>query len=187
MPTERFKQVANGLFHSKLVYCLTVFGNVWGLASNDQTNRRYTSFSKEDNRKLQVLQNQVLRLMTRTKVRETPTVTLLNQTNTLSVHQLTAFMTLISIQKVLFYKRPTYFFKKLVGSSSDNGDRIRTRQCLDLKVPKADLTQTRGGYSYRSAMLWNKLPVTLKKEMNPEKFRELAKDWVRSNINWKPT
>ena len=55
MPTARFRQVANGLFHSKL--CLHVFGNVWGLADQDDQNRKCSTFTKSDNQKLQVLQN----------------------------------------------------------------------------------------------------------------------------------
>ena len=49
MPTARFRQVANGLFHSKLVYCLHVFGNVWGLADQDDQNRKCSTFTKSDN------------------------------------------------------------------------------------------------------------------------------------------
>ena len=77
MPRERFNTISQGLFYSKLIYCLQVIGNVWGLSANDETNRRYTAFTKEDNRKLQTLQNQVLRLKTGLS-RYTPTPTLLS-------------------------------------------------------------------------------------------------------------
>ena len=96
MPRDRFRQIANGLFHSKMVYCLQVFGNVWGMASNDENVRRFKAFTKNDNRRLQVLQNQVLRMVTDLGP-DTPTTTLLHQAKALSVHQLTAFATLTSL------------------------------------------------------------------------------------------
>ena len=176
MPTSRFRQVANGLFHSKLVYCLHVFGNVWGLADQDDQNRKCSTFTKSDNQKLQVLQNQVLRMIAKTKMREISTVNLLSQTNSLSVHQLTAFQTLTSVQKLIFNKRPSYFYKKLVPE--ENFDFVQTRQNMDLVVPEAKLMQTRGGYRYRASKLWNKLPRSLKAEMKPETFRKLVKSWV---------
>ena len=184
MPTARFRQVANGLFHSKLVYCLHVFGNVWGLADQDDQNRKCSTFTKSDNQKLQVLQNQVLRMIAKTKMREISTVNLLSQTNSLSVHQLTAFQTLTSVQKLIFNKRPSYFYKKLVPE--EKLDSVQTRQNMDLVVPEAKLTQTRGGYRYRASKLWNKLPRSLKVEMKPETFRTLAKSWVSANISVKP-
>ena len=98
MPRERFNTISQGLFYSKLIYCLQVIGNVWGLSANDKTNRRYTAFTKEDNRKLQTLQNQVLRLKTGLS-RYTPNPTLLSASGDLSVQQLTAFYTLTAISE----------------------------------------------------------------------------------------
>ena len=50
-------------------------GNILGLATNDESVRRIPAFIKHDNRKLQVLQNQVLRMMTGLGP-DTPTTTL---------------------------------------------------------------------------------------------------------------
>ena len=87
VPKDRFKQIANGLFNSMLLYCLQVFGNIWGLATNDESVRRIPAFIKHDNRKLQVLQNQVLRMMTGLGP-DTPTTTLLHQAINLQHSQL---------------------------------------------------------------------------------------------------
>jgi len=64
VPKSKLKNFAEGLFYSKLNYCLPVFGNVFGLEEYRDRNRRYVSFTLEDNRKLQVLQNSVMRLIT---------------------------------------------------------------------------------------------------------------------------
>ena len=62
MPQTKFKLICNGLFHSKLTYCLQVFSHVWDIPSYDEVNRRFSTFTRGDNRKLQVLQNKVMRL-----------------------------------------------------------------------------------------------------------------------------
>ena len=54
MTKTQFKKVCEGIFDSKLAYCLQVFGNVWGISNMDETNRRFSAFTKEDNRRLQV-------------------------------------------------------------------------------------------------------------------------------------
>ena len=98
MPLERFNTICQGIFYSKMTYCLQIIGNVWGNLNNDDTSRRYTAFTKEDNRKLQTLQNHVLRLKTNLP-RLTPTTTLLSVSGDLSVQQLTAFHTLRSFTR----------------------------------------------------------------------------------------
>ena len=72
MQPHRFSLFCNGLFYSNLLYCLQVFGHVWNIPNNDDINRKYTAFTKEDNRELQVIQNKVLRLKT-VLPSETPT------------------------------------------------------------------------------------------------------------------
>ena len=56
MSKENLEYFANGLFYSKLNYCLPVFGNVFGLESYKEENTRYQSYTVKDNKSLQVLQ-----------------------------------------------------------------------------------------------------------------------------------
>jgi hypothetical protein len=79
MPKEKFKLFCNGLFHSKLLYCLQVFSHVWNIPNLDQENRRYSAFTRGDNRKLQVLQNKVMQLKCNLPIR-TPTENLIKAT-----------------------------------------------------------------------------------------------------------
>ena len=65
--------------------------NILGVADMDDISRRLSSFTKEDCRKLKILQNNVLRIQTRTIDRNEPTKSLLNKAQQLSVHQLGAF------------------------------------------------------------------------------------------------
>ena len=63
MSQSQLKSICSGMFTSKLLYCLPLFTNVWGIHSMDDTERRFTSITKEDMRKLQVLQKKVLRMI----------------------------------------------------------------------------------------------------------------------------
>ena len=67
-----FKTILNGLFTSKLIYGIIVYGGIWGLPGiygEDPINS--TSITKEDMRKPQVLQNSALRILLR-RPREAP-------------------------------------------------------------------------------------------------------------------
>ena len=180
MPRDRFRQIANGLFNSRLLFCLQVFGNILGLATNDESTRRFSAFTKNDNRKLQVLQNQVLRMMTGLSP-DTPTTRLLHDANSLSVHQLTAFTTLLSAQKAMFNDSPEYLARKL--DITENNIPLRNTNILRVR---AELTLTRGGFFYRAALLWNQLPDGLRSRLPPDLFKEKVKNWVKANILAKP-
>ena len=83
MNNSQFRNVSEGLFSSKLIYCCQLWGNVTGITPMDDTTRRYSAFSREDARKLQVLQNKVFRLQTSLQ-RETPLTELLRCTGAMS-------------------------------------------------------------------------------------------------------
>ena len=55
-PERKFRQLASGLFTSKLMFGATVWGGVWGIPGVMEENAKKTSISKEDMRKLQVIQ-----------------------------------------------------------------------------------------------------------------------------------
>ena len=59
---QKLRLIASELFYSKLNYCLPLFANVWGFDHYKDGGTRCHSITKEDIRKLQVLQNQVARL-----------------------------------------------------------------------------------------------------------------------------
>ena len=92
IPDQKFRQIVNGVYTSKQIYGLTVFARLWGLpgTSMDGEKRNNTMTTKEDMRRMQVLQNSVMRIMSRSRY-DTPTTTLLEKTNQLSIHQLVAY------------------------------------------------------------------------------------------------
>ena len=112
MTSSQFAKVCEGLFTSKLTNCLEVFGNVWGLDNMDEENRRTPAFNKEDNRRLQVIENKIMRMKTGLG-RDTPTVDLVKAAGDLSVHQLTAFTTIMTVFRVLTTGKPKYLSDKM--------------------------------------------------------------------------
>ena len=184
MPEDKFKLFCNGLFHSKLVYCLQVFSHVWNIPSMDLENRRFPAFTRGDNRKLQVLQNKVMRLKTKLPPR-TPTETLLKVTGDLSVQQLTAFSTLVTAQKAIAAQQPLYLAQKLNLKTSDDDQQLPSRQAYTLKI-QSNHSLSRGGFFCRSAALFNLLPADLRSPMNPSTFKSKTKRWVQKNIAAKP-
>ena len=48
MTQGQFKAACEGIFTSRILYCLPLYSNVWGLANMDDTERRFSAFTKED-------------------------------------------------------------------------------------------------------------------------------------------
>ena len=120
MSKDRLKFFSNGIFYSKLVYCLPVFGNVFSLDKYRDTKTKSVSFTRDDNRRIQVLQNTRMKLITGAP-RTTSTTALLQMSNTLSVQQLVAFHTLNMVNKVINTSKPSYLASRLNIKKSTDG------------------------------------------------------------------
>ena len=126
MDKKRLKEFICGMFYSKLSYCLPVFGNVFGMEKYKEQNRRYMSFTVKDNNRLQILQNKVNRLLLDADPL-TPTADLLRLTNSLSIHQMTAYQTAVFVHKTVQSGRPVQIAEKLrpklirISSRGSNG------------------------------------------------------------------
>ena len=112
MSKERLKVFASGIFYSKLQYCLPVFGNIFGLEKYRDTNNKFSSFTKSDNKKLQVLQNSLNRMLTESD-NNTPTEELLEKSDSLSIQQMIALQTLTMACNIIKTGKPTYLAERL--------------------------------------------------------------------------
>ena len=145
------KLIMNGLFTSKLIYGITIYGGVWGLPGimNDEPMNS-TSITKEDMRKLQVLQNTALRILLR-KPRETPVISLLKESRQMSVHQLVAYHTANQAFKIQRNREPRYHHARLFENGTHQQTRSETRVDFDLSLSK-------NSFFYQAAHLWRCLP-----------------------------
>ena len=107
---EKLKMFSEGIFFSRINYCLPVYGNVFGLEKYKDTGSRYVNFTTRDNNRLQTLQNKVNRILTNSR-QGTSTSDLLKRTNSLSIQQMIAYQTLITTFKILKTSKPAYLAK----------------------------------------------------------------------------
>ena len=174
----------SGLFQSKLIYGITVWGNVWNIPGNlDVENRLSPSLTKEDLRRLQVLQNKCLRMMTNSDYK-TPTQTLLQRTNMLSVHQLTAMLRLSQVYSIHQTGLPSYHYKRLFDYEEQPNTRFSS--CLPAKRTDFGLSLARGSFFYQAPRLWRALPHQVKNSRNKLEFKRKCRRWIKENIPVKP-
>ena len=173
---DRLNMIAEGIFFSLLNYGVEVYGNVWGLPSYDEETRLSTAFRKEDNRKLQVLVNKVLRSLTGSD-RYTPSSVLSSASGKLSVHQRTAFFSINSVHRTLQTKEPAYSY------SLFKPNEMQVENCNQVNY---NLSISRCSYHYRACRLYNQLPVSLTQSSNQSVFKTGAKQWVLQNIQLQP-
>ena len=134
-------------------------------------------------RRLQVLQNQVMRMMTRLEP-GTSTELLCNRSNQLSVHQLVAYHSLNQVYKIYRDKKPQYHYNRLFGSNlhdtiTRGGTRMTTRVDFNLSL-------ARTSFFFQASRLWNLLPPSLKLLPTHETFKKRMRFWVKNMIAVKP-
>ena len=181
MSEDKFKMIMTGLFTSKLLYGITTWGGIWGLSTMDEKTRNMMAVTKEDMRKLQVIQNKAMRLQ-KWMPRETPVNTLLMMTKELSVHQLVAYHTGVHMYKVSTTRLPTYHYARLFEIQEPN---INTRSHTEKRV-EFNLSLARTSFFYQSARIWSELPHPIKTAKSLETFKRAMKIWVKTNIKIKP-
>ena len=129
---------------------------------------RYTSYTMKDNNNLQVLQNKVNRMLLGAEY-DTPTVELLERSNTLSVQQMIAYQTAVTTFKIIQSNKPSYLAKKLkvrkegMSLRGGRGSVVHSDHSLSI---------AREGFLYRGATLINKLDASLRNETKLEMFKK---------------
>ena len=179
---QRFRSLLNGIFTSKLIYGITVWGALWNLqGSYDEEKRNSISTTKEDMRRLQALQNSAMRILTK-KPYDTPTVSLLQASSQLSVHQLVAYHSVVQVFKIKETQQPKYHYTRLF---CPRPIATRSAQNQDLRID-FKLSLTRGSFFFQSSRVWNSLPQNLKYSSSLETFKKATKKWTKMNISVRP-
>ena len=179
MPRDKLNTIAEGIFFSLLNYCVEVYGNVWGLPTYDDQVRHSTAFRKEDNMKLQILVNKVLRSLTGLE-RDTPVSVLSSVSGKLSVQQRTAFFTINTIHRSMQTQEPQYSYSTLKPIANQENEVPHYHSNCNMVHRK--LSISRGGYYYRGSRLYNLLPASLTQSLTQSAFKKGAKQWVQANI-----
>ena len=157
------KMVADGIFMSKLVYLIPLWG----------------ACAKSLLKALQTLQNKAARAVTKLDW-NSPTALILQQCGWLSVNQLSVYHTVILAHQVIEAKSPHYLYSKF-----NTNYYYRTRQADSGKIrctrtPELDLA--RDSFCWRAAELYNKLPSEIRSMKTLTLFKTGVKEWVKNNI-----
>ena len=182
MDTDNLKFFASGMFYSKMNYCLPVFGNVFGTSQYKSHNLRYQSFTVKDNSRLQVLQNNLNRVLLNARY-DTPTEDLLKQTNSLSVQQMIAYHTTVLAYKIMKSGKPSSLAGRLryrEGGKNLRGD------VGSIVVRGRNLEISREGFIYRASVLLNSIGEALRNEERIETFKINLRKWILQHIPIKP-
>ena len=157
------KMIANAIVMSRLIYLIQIYGDA----------KDYLLSS------LQVLQNRAARAVTRLPW-GTETALLLNQVWWLSVNQLSDYHKLVSYYKIDRDEKPAYLSEKFKKNFNYN-TRQKATNCLQVSItPKSGTS--RDSFVHSTTMLWNTLPVNLRKAASLQKFKAALKSWVNQNI-----
>ena len=113
--------------------------------------------------------------------------TLLKLTKEMSVNQLSAYHTLLTVHRAIKEGKPKYIFDKLSTKVPIEGEIFPMRQQNKVEVPDYKLTLSRGSFCYRGVNLWSRLPLYLRETDSYRKFKPQLKKWVVSNIPIKPS
>ena len=184
LPKDRFRMIVNGIFNSKLLFCLQIIGNVWS-DKLEGLNVRNHAFTLSNLRSLQILQNRALRLLTGHSY-DTPVIDLLNDAGMLSVNQLVAYTTLTTVYKIKKSGEPIYLAEKLKSNRNSQEPRLRPRPQENIKM-NFNLARGKEGFLYRGKLLYNALPLSIKMEDKVGHFKKLTKAWIQENIPPVPT
>ena len=99
----------------------------------------------------------------------------------MSVHQLIAYKTILTVHKTMQTKKPSYIYNKIKPRQNERP--LRNDTNLDIQ---AELTITRGGFMYRAAKLYNMIPNHIKNEQKYNTFKSKIKIWIKQNISVRP-
>ena len=147
------KQIANGIFMSKLIYLMPVWSGC----------EEYLV------RALQVIQNKAARSVAKLSY-FTPTKNILKACGWFSVRQLMAYHSLLLLHKVLVYKTPRYMHEKVTANGEFKYNTRQVAECpagfsfdvehpvdkgTNRQEPGSKLEMTKNGWCWRSVEMYN--------------------------------
>jgi hypothetical protein len=157
------KMIANGIFMSKLVYLIPLWGG----------SAQYLL------RSLQILQNKAARAVTRLEW-HTPTAEILKQCGWLSVYQLSVHHSVVLVFKVKQEKSPKYLYNMLSTTYNYTTRETDSKRIRHTRGTELGLAQD--SFRWRSVDMFNLLPLEIRNMSNLRKFKSASKDWIKQNI-----
>ena len=158
-------QLANSIFHSKLLYGI----EVWGLCP------------KYIIKKVQVLQNKAARIVQGIGARKLDTSTLIKNMNWLQIQELISYRISCLIHQIVYTQKPEYLHKILIANNS-----INTRSNLGNKLgtkPKniGKSQYTKNQFCSKAYNIYNLIPSIITSIENKALFKKYLKRYLLNN------
>ena len=155
MRRDTKKNIVEGVFNSVLCYCLPLFGGC----------------NKSEMNMLQVQQNRAAQIVLNLPPRTNRDL-MFDKIGWLSVQQLIAYHTLITVYRIRKSQEPEHLFS-ILGRDNSTGHIIMKNKQLGLY---------RNSFVFRGSLLWNKLPNEVRIETKIAKFKKGLRKWVFNNV-----
>ena len=155
--------IANGIFLSKLIYMISVWGNC----------------SKEPLDCLQVIQNRAAQLVTKNWILSTKEN--LKQIWWLSVHQLGNYFDVLLLHQIKSYSFPRYLHQIYNQNYEYNTRQAASKAVKPLGIPRSELAK--GSFRWRAPHIYNQIPSNISQNDNINIFKRDVKSWIVDNIS----
>ena len=169
---DKLQIIAEAIFNSKIRYGIAVY-------SSPRTEE--DEAENEDMKRIQVLQNDMLRLFNgHTRAAQVNMRTLREDQQILSVNQLACYHIALEMHNVI-WRNSSYPLKQKIQQLKEGCYRFRSESRGDLIIPRRP---SRGcaGFSYMGPIIWNKMSKRLREVFEPDPFRKELKHWIREAI-----
>ena len=98
------------------------------------------------------------------------------------MNQLSAYHTLLAVHRAGRAEKPKYLSEKLKLNTPQT-DHIIPERCQNtIAISNTKLTIIRGGFCFRGANLWNKMPMNIRNIEKYTSFKTKLKSWVKNEI-----
>ena len=172
VPREKLRIIAEAIFMSKIRYGIAVYMKP-RLQEEDSLSR--------DLHKLQVLQNDMVRMLSKKKRSDKVNMAdLRRKMGIMSVNQIAVYHILIETFNIVHFNSVEKIRNKLVVEKRENCKVLRSSakgQLAVIKKPKESCI----GFTYSASKLWNKLPEEISCQESPKSFKKMVKAWIWNN------
>ena len=158
------KQLAEGLFMSKLCYLISLWG---GCGSGFKQS-------------LQKLQNKAARMVTKLDWMTSSKI-LLQQCGWLSVNQLIFYHSVLLVYSVRRNKTPRYLYEMHNKWVYRYETRQAEAELIGLTRPRSEIAKN--SFGFRAGLQFNMLPRDIRDSENISAFKINVKIWIKSNID----
>ena len=157
------KMFANGFFHSKLIYMISV----WSSCTKDLVNA------------IQILQNRAARIITKNSW-DISSKENLNQVGWLSVNQLAQYQSVILLHKVKLFGSPNYMKNMYNWNYSYQTRQAESKKLRPIGTPKLEIGKR--SFRWRASQEYNSLPEEITQIEDIISFKIQAKKWIMMNV-----